>query len=94
MSNPHFSFYKTQSKNLNLDYPNILTNPNDFCFPKLYFSPLIQTEIECISKQLLIDANSPNKVKLVLNKTTKDALLSINHSKKHGNSYIQNLCNV
>ena len=94
MSNPQFSFCKTQSNNLNLDYPNILTNPINFCFPKLYFSPLIQAKIECISKQLLVDVNSPNKAKLVLNKATKDALLSRNHFKKHGNKYIQNICNV
>ena len=61
MSNPNFSFYKLQSNNLNLDYTNILTSQIDFCFPKLRFSPLIRTKIECINKQLLVDVNWPNK---------------------------------
>ena len=42
--------YKIQSSNLNLNYPNILTNQIDFCFPKLYFSPLIRTKMEFINK--------------------------------------------
>ena len=77
MSDPHFSFYKIQSNNLNLDYPNILNNQIDFRFPKLYFSPLIRSKIEGINKQLLVDFNWPNKAiwKSVLNKTTNDVLL-------------------
>ena len=54
MSNPNFLFYKLQSSNLNLDY----TSQIDFCFPKLCFSPLIRTKIECINKQLLVDAEA------------------------------------
>ena len=61
MSNQHFSFSKIQANNLNLDYSNVLTNQIDFCFPKLYFSPLIRTKIECINKQLLVYINWPNK---------------------------------
>ena len=50
-----------QSNNLNLDYANILTNQIDFCFPKLYFNPLIWTKIGCINKLLLLDVNWRNK---------------------------------
>ena len=77
MSNPHFSFYKIQSNNLNHGYPNILTNQINFCFSKLYFSPLIRTKIEYINKQLVIDVNWPNKAfwKSALNKATKYILL-------------------
>ena len=57
MGREHFSFYKIESNNLNLHYPNILTNQIVLCFPKLYFSPLVQTKIECINKQLLVDVN-------------------------------------
>ena len=39
--NLNFSFYTMESNNLNLHYPNILTNQIDFCLPKLYFSSLI-----------------------------------------------------
>ena len=39
--NPHFSFYEIQSSNLNLNYPNILTNQIDFCFPQLHSCPSI-----------------------------------------------------
>ena len=55
MSSQNFLFYKIQSNNLNLDYPNILTNPTDFCFPKLYFSLLIRTKTNGIKTQPLID---------------------------------------
>ena len=57
MGREHFSFYKIESNNLNLHYLNILTNQIVLCFPKLYFSPLVQTKIECINKQLLVDVN-------------------------------------
>ena len=77
MINPHFSFYKIQFNNLNVDYPNILTSQTYFRFPKLYFSTLIQTKIEYFNKQLLIDVNWPNKSiwKSAVNKLTKDVLL-------------------
>ena len=39
--NLNFAFYKIQSNNLNLDYPNILAKQTGFCCPKLYFSSLI-----------------------------------------------------
>ena len=52
-----FFLYKIQFNNLNLDYPNILTNQIDFCFPKLYFGSLIRTKTECINKQPFIDVN-------------------------------------
>ena len=61
MSNQNFLFYKIQSNNLNLDYPNILTNQTDFCFPKLCFSSLIRTKTDNINKQSLIDVTWPNK---------------------------------
>ena len=61
MSSQKFLFCKIQSNNLNLDYPNILTNQLDFCFPKLYFSSLIRTKAECINKHPLINVNWPNK---------------------------------
>ena len=35
---------------MNLDYLNKLANQIDLCFPKLYFSPSIQTKIERIEK--------------------------------------------
>ena len=77
MNNQHFPFYKKQSHNLSLNYPNILTNQINSCFSKLCFSPLIRTKIECINKQLLVDVNCPNKAiwKLALDKTKKDVLL-------------------
>ena len=69
--------YKIHSNNLIFDYPNILINQNDFSFPKLYFSPLIRTKIECINKQRLVDVNWPNKAiwKSELNKAIKNILL-------------------
>ena len=77
MSNAHFSFYKIQSSNWNLDYPNMLTNQIDFRFPKLYFSPLIRNKIECINKQLLVYVNRPSKAiwESVLNNAIKYVLL-------------------
>ena len=73
----HLSFYKIQSNNLNLNYANNLTNQTDFCLTKLYFSPLIQTKIEWINKQLLVDVNWLSKAiwKSGLNKAIKDVLL-------------------
>ena len=90
MSNQNFSFYKIKSNNSNLDYPNILTKRIDYFFPKLYFSPLIWTKIECINKQLLVNVNQPNKAiwKPALNKATKDALLFEKICiKEHGKVY-------
>ena len=39
----------------------------------MYFNPLVQTKIECINKQLLVDVNQPNKAvwKSALNKATE-----------------------
>ena len=62
MSSQNFLIYEIQPNNLNLDYPNILTNQTDFCFPKLYFSSLIRNKTESINKQPLIDVTWPNKV--------------------------------
>ena len=53
----NFFLNKIQSNNLNLDYPDILTDQIDFCFLKVYFSSLIRTKIECINKQSLININ-------------------------------------
>ena len=77
MSSEHFSFYKIEPHNLNLDYPHILTNPIVLRFPKLYFSPLVQTKIECFNKQLLVDINWINKAiwKSTLKKATKGVSL-------------------
>ena len=61
MSSQNFLFYKIESNNLNLDYPNILTNQTDYSFPKLYFSSLIRTETDSINKQSPIDVTWPNK---------------------------------
>ena len=61
MSSQKNLFYKIRSNNLNLDYPDILTDQIDFCFLKVYFSSLIRTKIECIDKQPLINVNRPNK---------------------------------
>ena len=100
MSNQIFLFNKIASDNLNLDYRNILTYEIDFCFPKLYFGPLIQTKGESINKQLLVNVNWPKKAiwKPALNKATKDVLLFQKLFKKSWtgirNSYIQNLCNA
>ena len=100
MSNPYFSFCKKQSNNLNLNYLNNLTNQIDCCFTKLCFSPLIQTQIECINKQLLVDVSWPNKAiwKSELNKATKDVLLFEKSLQKAWavvrNSCMQNLCNA
>ena len=69
-------FYKIRFNNY-FNYPNILTNQTDFCFPKLYFSLSVPTKIVCINKQLLVDVIWPNKTicKSSLNKATKDVLL-------------------
>ena len=89
MTNTHFSFYKKHSNNLNLNYPNILTNQTDFCFPKLYLSALIRTKIECMNKQLLNDVNWPNEAiwKSLLNKVTNDFGYLRNHFRKEGQVY-------
>ena len=45
------------SNNLNSSFSNILTLEIYFYFPKLYSSPLMQTQLEWIIKQLLLDFN-------------------------------------
>lgn len=74
MSSEHFSFYEIEYNNFNLDYPNILTNQIVLRFLNLYFSPLVQTKIECFNKQLLVDINWLNKdiLKSVLGKVIRD----------------------
>ena len=77
MSKQHFSFYKIESNNLNLDYLIKLSNEIDLCFLKLYFSPSIRAKIECIEKELLVDLNWSNKAiwKSALNRATKDVFV-------------------
>lgn len=45
MSNPYISLCKIPSHNLDSVYSNFLTNEIDLCFPKLYSSQLIRTQI-------------------------------------------------
>ena len=54
MSNSYISLCKIPSHNLNSVYSNFLTNEIDFCFPKLYSSQLIRTQIEYVNKLDLI----------------------------------------
>lgn len=58
-------------------HKNVLTIKIDFCFPKLYFSLLIWTQMKCINKQLLRDVNWLYKCmsKSTWNKTILNVLL-------------------
>lgn len=49
VSHLHFSLRKIRSNDLNSICLNVLTSQIDFCFPKLYFSWLIQIQVECIN---------------------------------------------
>ena len=66
-------FHKMPPSYLNSDYSDTLfkTIQTDSSFPTLYFSPLIQTQMECINK--LVDFNWLNRaiLKLVLTKVIK-----------------------
>ena len=54
---PYTSLGKMPLNKLNSDYSNIWTIQIDLRFQKLYFSPLIRTQMECIKKQLFVDVN-------------------------------------
>lgn len=56
------------SNNLKPHRLDVLIIQIDFCFRKLYVSLLIETQIVCINKPLLVDDNVLNKAiwKLVL----------------------------
>lgn len=54
---PYTSLCKMPSNKLNSDYSNVWTNQIDLRLPKLYFSPLLRAQMECIKKHLFVDVN-------------------------------------
>ena len=46
MSNQYYSLSKMLFNNLNSNFSNILTIRIDLYFPKLYFSPLMQNQMD------------------------------------------------